>query len=46
MDHSEQVFTIGQTAIELGSDRSTSVAGAIKFLGVQTAKHPVCLARP
>ena len=40
MDHSEQVFTIGQTAIELGSDRN-AVAGTIKFLGVQTAKHPV-----
>ncbi len=40
MDYSEQVFTIGQTAIELGSDRN-AVAGTIKFLGIETAKHPV-----
>ena len=33
-------FTIGQAAVELDSDR-LAVAGTVKFLGVQTAKHPV-----
>jgi hypothetical protein len=40
MDHNERVFTIGQTAVELDSDR-LAVAGTIKFLGIETAKHPV-----
>jgi hypothetical protein len=40
MDHNERIFTIGQTAVELDSDR-LAVAGTIKFLGLETAKHPV-----
>jgi hypothetical protein len=41
MAHYKRIpFTIGQAAVELDSDR-IAVAGTIKFLGVQTAKHPV-----
>jgi hypothetical protein len=41
MAHCKRIpFTIGQAAVELDSDR-IAVAGTIKFLGVQTAKHPV-----
>ena len=41
MAHYKRIpFTIGQAAVELDSDR-ISVAGTIRFLGVQTAKHPV-----
>jgi hypothetical protein len=41
MAHCKRIpFTIGQAAVELDSDR-IAVAGTIKFLGVQTARHPV-----
>ena len=36
----KRIFTIGQAEVEVGSDPG-AVSGTVKFLGVQTAKHPV-----
>ena len=40
MDHSERIFTIGQAAVELGSDPG-AVAGTIKFVGLEAGRHPL-----
>ena len=40
MDHSEQVFTSARPPTSWAAT-SNAVAGTIKFLGIETAKHPV-----
>jgi hypothetical protein len=36
----KRIFTIGQTAVELGTDPN-AVAGTIKFLGLEVGRHPL-----
>jgi hypothetical protein len=36
----KRIFTIGQTAVELGTDPN-AVAGTIKFLGLEAGRHPL-----